>query len=49
MRRYGDVVEENPQWVRCMTCALEGHQWREKVWPAGRECVKCHCLEYYQE
>ncbi len=54
MRLFGDVVEENDQWVKSMTCELNGHQWFEKAdgWfdpLVKRECSQCGMRELYAD
>ena len=56
MRPYGDVLEDNPEWVKQMTCALRGHQWiqvkdgeRFCSFDVKQYCTHCDCIEYYPD
>jgi hypothetical protein len=40
---WDSPVEDDPTWVKLMTCALRGHQWvpHETLFSTGKRCTKC--------
>jgi hypothetical protein len=43
-RRFSSPVEDDPQWVKEMTCALDGHKWNvppKRFHYALRDCEHC--------